>query len=87
MSPEMFLSQRNVDLRLNPEEGWRLLYPFTEPDVYRMRVNTPVNLVHMAKSDSLVEMIQIHSFLEDVPGVGRRDFRRHLPHYGDPNYI
>ena len=31
--PEMSLSQQNVDYRLDPEEGWRLLYPFTEPDV------------------------------------------------------
>ena len=34
--PEMSLSQQDIDLRLNPEEGWRLLYPFTEPDVRRL---------------------------------------------------
>ena len=43
----------------------------------RLRINTPVNLAHMAKSDSIVEMIQIHAYLEDVPDVGRRDFRRY----------
>ena len=75
----MSLSQQNVDLRLNPEEGWRLLYPFTQPDVQRLRVNTPVNLAHMAKSDSIVETIQIHFYLEDVPDVGRIDFRRYPP--------
>ena len=31
----------------------------------------------MAKSDAIVEMIQIHAYLEDVPEVGRRDFRRY----------
>ena len=51
------------------------------------RVNTPVNLAHMAKSDSIVEMIQVHAYLEDVPDIGRRDFRRYPPHYGDPNYM
>ena len=84
---EMSLSQQDVNLWLNPEEGWRFLYPFTEPDVQRLRVNISVNLAHMAKSDLIVEMIQIHAYLEDVPDIGRRDFRRYPPHYGDPNYI
>ena len=30
---EMSLSQQNADYRLDPEEGWRLLYPFMEPSV------------------------------------------------------
>ena len=30
---EMSLNQPNIDLRLNPDEGWNLLYPFTEPEV------------------------------------------------------
>ena len=34
-----------------------------------------------------MEMIQVHAYLEDVPDIGRRDFRRYPPHYGDPNYI
>ena len=29
--PEMSLNQQNVDYRLDPEEGWRFLYPFTKP--------------------------------------------------------
>ena len=62
-------------------KGWRLLYPFTEPDVRRLQVNTPVNLAWMAKSDSIMEMIQVHMYLEDVPDIGRRDFRRNSPHY------
>ena len=41
----------------------------------------------MAKSDSIIEMIQIHAYLEDVPDVGRRDFRRYPPHYGEPNSL
>ena len=41
----------------------------------------------MAKSDSIVQMIQIQAYLEDVPEVGRHDFRRYPPHYGDPNYV
>ena len=41
----------------------------------------------MAKNDSIVEMIQVHAYLEDVPDIGRRDFRRYPPHYGDPNYM
>ena len=35
----------------------------------------------MVKSDSIIEMIQIHAYLEDVPSVGRRDFRRYHPQY------
>ena len=31
--PEMSLNHQNLDYRLDPDEGWRLLYPFTEPDV------------------------------------------------------
>ena len=31
--PEMSLNQQDIDLRLGPEEGWRLLYSFMEPDV------------------------------------------------------
>ena len=30
---EMSLNQPDIDLRLNPDEGWKLLYPFTEPEV------------------------------------------------------
>ena len=30
---EMSLSQQSADYRLDPEEGWRLLYPFTESGV------------------------------------------------------
>ena len=26
-------------------------------------------------------------YLEDVLDIGKRDFRRYPPHYGDPNYI
>ena len=85
--PEMSLSQQDIDLRLNPEERWRLSYPFTEPDVRSLQVNTSVNLANMAKSDSIVEMIQVHAYLEDVPDIGRRDFRRYPPYYGDSNYM
>ena len=76
---EMFLSQQNRDYTLDPEEGWRLLYPFTEPEVQHLRINTPVNLAHMAKNDAIVDMIQIHAYLEDVLEVGRIDFRRYPP--------
>ena len=61
----MSLYQQNIDHTLNPEERWRLLYPFMEPDVRRLWVNTPVNLAHTAKSDSIVEMIQVQIYLED----------------------
>ena len=64
-----------------------MLYSFTEPEVQHLRIKTPVNLARMAKSDAIVETIQIHTYLEDVPEVGRRDFRRYPPRYGDPNYI
>ena len=63
------------------------MYPFTEPEVRHLRINSPVNLAPMAKSDAIVEMIQIHAYSEDVPEVGRRDFRRYPHQYGDPNYI
>ena len=55
--PELSLSQQNVDYRLDPEERWRLLYPFTEPDVQHLRINTTVNLAHMAKSDSIAYLV------------------------------
>ena len=41
----------------------------------------------MAKSDSIVEMIQVHVYLEDVPDISKRDFRSYSPHYSDPNYM
>ena len=84
---EMAINQTDPALRLDPDEGWRLLYPFMEPGVRRLQVNTPVNLARMAKSDSIVEMIQIHAYLEDVPDLGRRDYRRYPPRYGDPHYV
>ena len=84
---EMSLSQQNTDYRLDHEEGWKLLYHFMEPAVGWLRINTPVNLACMAKNDSIVEIIQIHAYLEDVLDVWRRDFRRYPPQYGDPNYI
>ena len=34
--PEISLNQQDINLRLNSEEGWRLLYPFREPDVRRL---------------------------------------------------
>ena len=85
--PEMVINQPDPNLRLDPEEGWKLLYPFTEPGVRRLQVNTLVNLARMAKSNSIVEMIQIHAYFEDVPDLGRRDYRRYPPRYGDPHYI
>ena len=75
----MSLSQQNRDYRLDPDKGWKLLYPFTEPEVRHLKISTPVNLAHMAKSDAIVEMIQIHAYLKDVLEVGRRDFRRYPP--------
>ena len=33
---EMCLNQQDINLRLDPEEGWRLLYPFMEPGVRRL---------------------------------------------------
>ena len=84
---EMTLIQTDSDLRLDPEEGWRLLYSFMEPGVRRLQVNTPVNLARIAKSDSIVEMIQIHAYLKDVPDLGRRDYRQYPPRYGDPQCI
>ena len=81
--PEMAINQPDPNLRLDPEEGWKLLYPFTEPGVRKLQVNTSVNLARMAKSDSIVEMIQIHAYLKDVPDLGRRDYRRYPPRYGD----
>ena len=60
-------------------KGGNYCIPFTEPEVRCLKINTPVNLAHMAKSDAIVEMIQIHAYLEDVPEVGRRDFRRYPP--------
>ena len=63
------------------------MWIFTEPGVRRLRANTPVNLTWLAKSDVLVEMIQIHLYLEDVSDIGCQDFRRYTPRYGNPNYV
>ena len=83
----MAINQTDPNLRLDLEEGWKLLYPFTEPGVRRLQVNTLVNLARMAKSNSIVEMVQIYAYLKDVVDLGRRDYRRYPPCYGDPHYI
>ena len=76
---EMSLSQQNRDYRLDPEEGWRLLYPFTEPEVRHLRINTPVNLAHMAKSDAIVEMIQIHCLFRRCTRSWEKRFQKISP--------
>ena len=50
-------------------------------------MSTPINLAHLANSDTLIETIQIQIYLDDVPEWGRRDFHRYLTRYGDSNYI
>ena len=47
-------------------------------------MGTPANLVRLARNDALVETIQIHAYLEDIPEWGRHDFRRYLARFGDP---
>ena len=50
-------------------------------------VCTSINLQHLNKSDVLVENMQIHEYLTDIPQVGRRDYRIYPPRYADPYYI
>ena len=84
---EMSISNQDAALRLDPEENWRLLYPFTEPGVRRVEAGTPASMARLAHSDSLVETIQIQIYLEDIPEWGQRDFRRYPARFGDPNYV
>ena len=46
-----------------------------------------MNIRHLNKSDVLVENIQIHEYLTNVPQVGRRDYRIYPPRYAYPYYI
>ena len=50
-------------------------------------MNTPMNIRHLNKSDVLVENIQLHEYLTNVPQVGRRDYRAYPPRYADPYYV
>ena len=85
--PEMSFSHQEEALHLNPEESWCLLYPFTEAGIRRIEMGTPANVVRLARNDALVETIQIHAYLEDIPEWGRHDFRRYPARFGDPNYV
>ena len=85
--PEMSFSHQEEALHLDPEESWCLLYPFTEAGMRRIEMGTPANLVRLARNDALVETIQIHAYLEDIPEWGRHDFRRYPARFGDPNYV
>ena len=84
---EMSISNQDAALRLDPEENWRLLYPFTEPGVRRVEAGAPASMARLAHSDSLVETIQIQIYLEDIPEWGQCDFRRYPARFGDPNYV
>ena len=44
-------------------------------------------MARLARSDSLVETIQIQIYLEDIPEWGQCDFRRYPARFGDPNYV
>ena len=46
-----------------------------------------MNIRCLNKSDVLVENIQIHEYLTNVPQVGRQDYRIYPPRYADPYYI
>ena len=50
-------------------------------------MNTPMNIRCLNKSDVLVENIQIHEYLTNVPQVGRRDYRVYPLQYADPYYV
>ena len=84
---EMSILNQDAALRLDPEENWRLLYPFTEPGVRRVEAGTPASMARLAHSDSLVETIQTQIYLEDIPEWGQHDFRRYPARFGDPNYV
>ena len=65
----------------------RLLQPSDQPDILRPTMNTPVNIRRLNKSDVLVENMQIHEYLTNVPQVGRRDYRVYPPRYADTFYV
>ena len=69
---------------LGPE--WRVLHPFDLPGVRLPSETTPPNQRHLAENDTLVELIQMTEYLDDVPTWGQRDYRPYSPHYGDPFY-
>ena len=62
---EMSINQTDPALRLDPDEGWRLLYPFMGPGVRRLQVNTPVNLARMVLiNKTLQELLVSISYLQ-----------------------
>ena len=72
--------------QLNRDGAWRLLRPYDLPGVWYPTANALANQQWLAENEESVESLQILEYLLDVPGVGRRDFRRYPPHYGDPFY-
>ena len=84
--PEGAIHPNQPNEWLNRDGAWRLLRPYDLLGVQHPTANTPVNQQQLAENEESVESLQIVEYLQDVPGVGRRDFRRYPPHYGDPLY-
>ena len=49
---------------------WRVLHPFDLPGVRSPDETTPSNQRHLAENDTLVELIQMTEYLDDVPKSG-----------------
>ena len=65
---------------------WRVPHLFDLPGVKFPTDTTPSNQRRLADNDTLVELIQMTEYLDDVPTWGQRDYQLYPPHYGDPFY-
>ena len=58
---------------------WRVLHPFELPGVRFPTDTMPPNQRRLAENDTLMELIQITEYLDDVPTWGQRDYRLYPP--------
>ena len=53
---------------------WTVLHPFDLPGVRFSNDTTPSNQRRLVENDTLVELIQMTEYLDDVPTWGHRDY-------------
>ena len=82
--PEPSLLEEEVPENLGQE--WRVLHPFELPGVRFPTDTTPPDQGRLAENDTLLELIQIVEYLEDMPMWGQQDYLFYPPRYGDPFY-
>ena len=81
--PDQELPQELAD----STEHWRLLHPYEQRGTLNPSADTPGHLRRLAKSEELVESLQIMEYLMDHPPLGSRwDYRHYPPRYGNLYY-